>query len=82
LKDVAPDFNLPPDFQSTIQFGSLEISGDQPLSIVALRMTTNQRNEVLFTTTPTADLTQSLSGIPCTFRNLPTAVDIRRPWFC
>jgi hypothetical protein len=67
LKDVAPDFNLPPDFQSTIQFGSLEISGDQPLSIVALRMTTNQRNEVLFTTTPTADLTQSLSGIPLYF---------------
>ncbi len=67
LKDVASDFDLPSDFQSTIQFGSLEISSDQPLSIVALRMTTNQRNEVLFTTTPTADLTQSLTSTPMYF---------------
>jgi sugar lactone lactonase YvrE len=67
LKDVASDFNLPSDFESTIQFGSLEISSDQPLSVVALRMTTNQRNEVLFTTTPTADLTQSLSSTPMYF---------------
>jgi hypothetical protein len=67
LKDVASDFSLPSDFQSAIQFGSLEISSDQPLSIVALRMTTNQRNEVLFTTTPTADLTQSLTSTPMYF---------------
>jgi len=67
LKDVAADFSLPSDFQSTIQFGSLEISSDQPLSIVALRTTTNQRNEVIFTTTPTADLTQSRSSTPMYF---------------
>ena len=58
LKDVAPDFALPANFQVAIQFASLEISSDQPLSILALRMTANQRNEVLFTTTPIADLTQ------------------------
>jgi photosystem II stability/assembly factor-like uncharacterized protein len=61
MNAVASNFNLPADFQSTIQFGSLEISSDQPLAILALRMTVNQRNEVLFTTTPVADLAQSLS---------------------
>jgi hypothetical protein len=58
LEEVAPDFVLPSNFQIATQFASLEISSDQPVSILALRMTTNQRNEVLFTTTPTADLTQ------------------------
>ena len=58
LKEVAPDFVLPANFQIATQFASLEISSDQPLSILALRMTTNQRNEVLFTTTPIADLTK------------------------
>ncbi len=67
LKDVASDFSLPSDFQSAIQFGSLDISSDQPLSILALRMTTNQRNEVLFTTTPTADLSRSLTRTPVYF---------------
>ncbi len=67
LKDLASDFDLHSDFQSAIQFGSLEISSDEPLSILALRMTTNQRNEVLFTTTPTADLTQSLTSTPIYF---------------
>jgi sugar lactone lactonase YvrE len=67
LKDVASDFGLPSDFASITHFGSLEISSDQPLSVVALRMTTNQRNEVLFTTTPTADLTQSPTSRPMYF---------------
>jgi photosystem II stability/assembly factor-like uncharacterized protein len=58
LNEVAPDFVLPSGFQILTQFASLEISSDQPLSILALRMTTNQRNEVLYTTTPTADLTK------------------------
>ncbi len=58
LNQVAPDFVLPANFQSAVQFGSLEISSDRPLSILALRMTTNQRNEVLLTTTPIADLTK------------------------
>jgi len=58
LNDVAPDFILPANFQIATQFASLEISSNQLLSILALRMTTNQRNDVLFTTTPTANLTQ------------------------
>jgi sugar lactone lactonase YvrE len=58
MDDVAPDFVLPTNFQTSTQFASLEISSTQPLSIIALRMTTNQRSEALFTTTPIADLTQ------------------------
>jgi hypothetical protein len=64
---VAPDFNLPLSFPTTTQFASLEISGDQPLSVLALRMTTNQRSEALFTTTPVADLTRALSDSPIYF---------------
>jgi sugar lactone lactonase YvrE len=62
LKDVAPDFVLPVSFPISTRFASLEISSDQALSILALRMTTNQRNEVIFTTTPTADLTKPAGG--------------------
>ncbi len=59
LKDrAAPDFNLPPDFQNTTQFGSLEIASDQPVSVLGLRGTYNQRDEFLITTTPVADLIQ------------------------
>jgi hypothetical protein len=56
---IAPDFNLPADFPTTTGFGTLELSSDQPLSVLALRMIINQRGEALFTTTPIADLTQS-----------------------
>jgi hypothetical protein len=58
LKTVAPDFVLPANFPTETQFASLEMSSDQPLSVLALRMTVNQRSEALFTTTPVADLTQ------------------------
>jgi len=57
LEDVAPDFSMPSNFQ----FGSLEIISDQPVSVLAIRGTTNQRKEFLVSTTPTADLTQPLS---------------------
>lgn len=67
-----PDFNLPPDFQTAIQFGSLEIASTQPLSVLALRGTTNQRNEFLLTTTPIADLTQTLGN---DFISFPQFVD-------
>jgi hypothetical protein len=56
---IAPDFNLPADFPTAIRFGTLELSSDQPLSVLALRMVINQRGEALFTSTPIADLTQS-----------------------
>jgi hypothetical protein len=58
---AAPNFVLPADFRSAVQFGSLEISSDQPISVLALRGTNNQRNDFLMTTTPIADLTKSLS---------------------
>ena len=59
---MASDFLLPSDFQTATRFASLEISSDQSLSIVALRLANNQRNDPLFTTTPVADLTQPLTN--------------------
>ena len=59
LKDMAPDFVFPADLALSTQFASLEISSDQPLSVLALRGTTNQRGEFLISTTPVVDLTQT-----------------------
>jgi uncharacterized repeat protein (TIGR01451 family) len=62
LNSVASDFVLPASFPSVTQFGSLDIASDQLLSILALRLTTNQRGETLLTSTPIADLTQTPSA--------------------
>lgn len=70
LNQVASGFSLPTNFPTTTRFGSLEITSDQPLSIVALRMTTNQRGNALFTTTPVADLTQAPTSLPIYFPQL------------
>ena len=59
LSDVVPDFHFPSDFGSAVRFGTLDISSDQPLSVLALRMAANQRGENLYTSTPSADMTQS-----------------------
>jgi hypothetical protein len=59
MMDVAADFILPEDFQTAIQFGTLDIASNLPLSVLALRGTTNQRGQFIITTTPVADLTQS-----------------------
>ena len=67
LKDEVPDFDLPSDFSTTIQSASLEISSDQPLSILALRGTTNQRNDFLMTSTPISDLSVPFSDKPAYF---------------
>jgi sugar lactone lactonase YvrE len=67
MNEVAPDFVLPANFETATQFASLEISSAQPLSILALRMTTNQRKEALFTTTPVADLIKPLGNSPMLF---------------
>jgi Leucine-rich repeat (LRR) protein len=67
LTDVAPNFSLPSNFQTDIQFASLEIDGDQPLSVLALRGTNNQRNDFLITTTPVADLTKPVGNNPIYF---------------
>lgn len=60
LSQLLPDFVLPANFPSTIQFGSLQIESDQPFSVLALRLTTNQRGETLMSSTPIADLSQPL----------------------
>jgi hypothetical protein len=67
FKDVAPDFDLPANFPVVTQFGSLDITSDQSLSILALRLTVNQRGETLVTSTPIADLTRALSTAPIYF---------------
>jgi hypothetical protein len=64
LGDLTSGFNLPPDFATRIQFGSLEIQSDQLLSLVALRETINQRGESLYTTTPIVDENSATSGAP------------------
>jgi hypothetical protein len=58
LHEIAPDFILPSDFPIVQHFGTLEITSDEPISVVGLRLTTNQRGDTLLTTTPAADLTQ------------------------
>ena len=55
LDQLAPDFVLPPSIIFD-GLGSLEITADQPVSILALRLTINQRGDLLMTTTPIADL--------------------------
>ncbi len=62
LRDVAPDFLLPANFSTSTRYGSLEITSSQPLSIVALRLTNNQRGDTLITSTPIADLNQALGS--------------------
>jgi iron complex outermembrane recepter protein len=66
LSEIAPDFVLP----SYFQFGSLSIVSDQPLSVLALRMTTNQRGEDLFTTTPVVDMNLAFTNTPIHFPQL------------
>jgi hypothetical protein len=67
LKDIAPDFSLPSNFQSEIQFGTLDIQSDEPLSVTALRGTTNQRGDFLITTTPVTDLAPAPDSKPIYF---------------
>jgi hypothetical protein len=67
LHEVASDFSLPPNFQSAVQFGSLEIDSSQPLSVLGMRITNNQMGQALITTTPTADLTRPASDNPTYF---------------
>jgi sugar lactone lactonase YvrE len=68
LKETAAsDFILPSNFQSAIQFGTLDITSDQSLSIMALRGVNSQRKEFLLTTTPVADLTKPQISSPIYF---------------
>jgi hypothetical protein len=60
-------FDFPESFGIDTRFGALEIVSDQPISVLALRGTNNQRNDFLMTTTPTADLTQPPGDEPIYF---------------
>jgi hypothetical protein len=66
LDQLAPGFVLPPGFASN-GLGSLEVSSDQPVYVLALRLTTNQRGDFLMTTTPIADLTKPVSNNSLSF---------------
>jgi hypothetical protein len=70
LQDIAPDFNLPANFSGLIQYGSLEISSTQPVSVLGLRLIVNQRAEALLTSTSVADLSQQLTSSPLYFPQL------------
>jgi len=67
LQEVAPDFHVPGDFPTAILFGSLAVSSDQPVSVLALRLTVNQRHETLLTSTPVTDLTRPSDALPLYF---------------
>src|SRR5262249_8638642 len=70
LQGLAPDFVLPANFPTAIQYGSLEISSDQPISVLGLRLTINQRGEALITSTSIADLSQPLTSSALYFPQL------------
>ena len=67
LREIASNFVLPSNFDTAVQFGTLDLSSNQPLSVLALRLTSNQRGEALLTTTPAADLTRPASSDPLYF---------------
>lgn len=67
LGSFATGFNLPANFSTATKFGSLDILSDQPLSILALRLTNNQRGDALLTSTPIVDMTQGSSITPLYF---------------
>jgi photosystem II stability/assembly factor-like uncharacterized protein len=66
LNQLAPDFVLPQRL-SADGTASLEITSDQPTSVIALRLTINQRGDVLLTSTPVADLGKAPPILPLLF---------------
>jgi uncharacterized repeat protein (TIGR01451 family) len=70
LNEIAPDFTFPSDFSTATGWGTLEIGSDQPLSILGLRLTTNQLGETLLTTTAISELTGIVNSGPLFFPQL------------
>jgi len=70
LPEIAPGFSIDPSFPGSTHFGTLELSSDQPISLLALRLTTNQRGEMLMTSTPVADLARTSTTGPIYFPQL------------
>lgn len=77
LNDLAPGFALPSDFSTSIQFGSLEISSSQPISVLPLRQTSNQRGDVLYTSTSMVDETLPPSSGPAFFAHFVDGLGYR-----
>jgi sugar lactone lactonase YvrE len=66
LDQLAPDFQLPAGFINQ-GLGSLDVASSQPVSILALRLTVNQRGDLLITSTPVADLATPVPTGPVAF---------------
>ncbi|MBK9167350.1 MAG: hypothetical protein IPM24_07770, partial [Bryobacterales bacterium] len=71
FNQIAPDFALPADFPVSSGFGTLDIESDQPLSVLALRLTVNQRGELLFSSTQVLDLRAPAPAGPVYFAHVP-----------
>ncbi len=56
LQDIAPDLSLPTGLLEILRYATLQIDSDLPLSVVALRMTVNQKGYVIYTSLPISDL--------------------------
>jgi hypothetical protein len=67
LGSIAPGFAISSGFPRSTGFGTLDIVSDQPISILALRLTQNQRGDALLTSTPIADLSQAVGASPLYF---------------
>lgn len=70
LSGLLSGFSLPASFPTSTRFGTLELASNQPLAVLALRLTTNQRGDTLLTSTPIADLTQQPTSTPIYFPQL------------
>ena len=70
LQDIAPNFAIPSNFPTNTLYGSLEITSTQPISILGMRLTTNQRGETLLTSTAIADLSRPATNAPLYFPQL------------
>jgi hypothetical protein len=66
LNQLAPNFVLPAGFINN-GLATLEMTMDQPVSVLALRLTMNQRDDVLLTSTPIADLAKTVPTGPVAF---------------
>jgi hypothetical protein len=72
IDQLGPEFILPSDFESGTGYGSLEVQTDQVVSLLALRLTTNQRGDTLLTTVPLLDLA---APMPAALLSFPQVAD-------
>ncbi len=56
MSDIAPGFSLPANFATAIGYGSLEITSNRSISVVAMRLAIDQRHELLYSAAPSTQL--------------------------